>query len=101
MADNQTGKRPSGLPKHLPYEEEVELMSEVIDFFIHRLPHATGETIEHISQANLANDLVKRLEQMTDDDLADLGLHRDDIPEMAANLAGLFKIAHKASDKRG
>lgn len=100
MADNQTGNRPSGLPKHLPYEEEVKLMGEVIDFFIHRLPHATGETIEHISQANLANELVQRLEQMSNDDLAALGLHRDDIPEMAASLAGLFKIAHKASNNR-
>lgn len=97
MADDKPG---SGLPKHLPYEEEARMLSEVVDFFIHRLPHAIEDTAEHLDEAALSSALFGRLSQMTDDDLAEMGLHRDDIPSVAANMAGLFNIAHKAHSAR-
>ena len=88
------------LPKHLPYEEEARMLSDVIEFFIHRLPHAVGETVNHLDEAALSTELMHRLEVMSDEDLAGMGLHRDDIPRISASLAGLFKVAHKAANNR-
>ena len=65
------------LPEHLPYEEEARMLSDVIEFFIHRLPHAIGATVDHIDEAALSTELMHRLEVMSDDDLKGMGLHRE------------------------
>ena len=88
------------LPEHLPYEEEARMLSDVIEFFIHRLPHAIGATVDHIDEAALSTELMHRLEVMSDDDLKGMGLHRSDISKISASLAGLFKVAHKAASNR-
>lgn len=86
------------LPEHLPYEEEAKFLSDVIGFFIHRLPHAIGETMDHLDEAALSTELMHRLEVMTDDDLKEMGVHRDDLAKISSSLAGLFKVAHKAAN---
>ena len=85
-------------PRHIPYEEEAQLMLDVVNFFIKKLPHALEETAQHFDEAAMANTLVNRLSQMTDADLAECGLHRDDIPKTAAAAAHLFGVAHKAGN---
>lgn len=87
-------------PPHYPYEEEAQLMLDVINFFIHKLPHALEETAQHLDEAELAHELVDQLEQLSDDELAKRGLHRDDIVPAASAAAGLFKIAHKAENSK-
>ncbi len=84
-------------PRHIPYEEEAQLMLDVVNFFIKKLPHALEETAEHFDEAALSNTLFQRLSQMTDSELAERGLHRDDIPKAAAATACLLKVAHKAA----
>ena len=38
---------------HLPYEEEAKLMTDIINFFTERLPHATGDALELLDEAAL------------------------------------------------
>jgi hypothetical protein len=84
-------------PRHIPYEEEAQFMLDVVNFFIHKLPHALEVTAEHFDEAALANTLFGRLSQMTDDELGERGLHRNDISKAAAAAAHLFGVAHKAT----
>lgn len=85
-------------PRHIPYEEEAQLMLDVVNFFVHKLPHALEVTAQHFDEAALANTLFGRLSQMTDDELAERGLHRDDISKASAAAAHLFAVAHKANN---
>ena len=50
-------------PRHIPYEEEAQLMLDVVNFFIKKLPHALEETAQHFDEAAMANTLVNRLSQ--------------------------------------
>ncbi|MGE0650123.1 MAG: hypothetical protein AB7P12_00025 [Alphaproteobacteria bacterium] len=87
-------------PRHIPYEEEAQLMLDVVNFFVHKLPHALEATAQHFDEAALSSTLFSRLSQMTDDELAERGLHRDDIPKAAAAAAHLFAVAHKADNAK-
>lgn len=83
-------------PEHIPYEEEAQLMLDVVNFFVQKLPHALEMTAEHFDEAGLANTLTERMENMSDGQLAGLGVHRDDITVVASAAAGLFRIANNA-----
>lgn len=87
-------------PKHIPYEEEAQLMLDVVNFFIHKLPHALEFTAQRFDEAALAHAFTDRLENLSDGQLTELGVHRDDIPDVAAAAAGLFRTAHKAQAER-
>mgnify|MGYP007046918024 CR=1 FL=1 len=83
-------------PEHIPYQEEAQLMLDVVNFFIHKLPHALEMTAQHFDEAALASTFTSRMEDLSDDQLAGLGVHRDDIPVAAAAAAGLFRVANNA-----
>lgn len=87
-------------PRHLPYEEEAQLMLDVVNFFIHKLPHALEVTADQFDEAVLASILFERLTELSDDELAERGLHRNDIAKTAAAAAHLFGVAHKANEAK-
>lgn len=87
-------------PKHIPYEEEAQLMLDVINFFVHKLPHALEFTAQKFDEAALASSFTRRMEDLSDGQLANLGVHRDDIPRVAAAAADLFGAARKAKAER-
>ncbi|MQA66000.1 MAG: hypothetical protein GEU76_08885 [Alphaproteobacteria bacterium] len=87
-------------PRHIPYEEEAQLMLDVVNFFVQKLPHAIESTAQHFDEAALASTLFGRLSQMTDDELAERGLHRDDISKAAAAAAHLFGVAKKVNEAK-
>ena len=80
---------------HLPYEEEAKLMTDIINFFTERLPHATGDALELLDEAALGAELFENLSARTTAVLAELGIERDDLSRVSAAAAGLFIIAHK------
>ncbi|MFM2129623.1 MAG: hypothetical protein RL477_1169 [Pseudomonadota bacterium] len=88
------------IPKHFPYEEEARVLTDVLDFFVHKLPHAIEETAEHIDEAELARELFDQLSDLSDEELAKRGLHREDIARAASAAAGLFRIAHKINSSK-
>jgi hypothetical protein len=82
-------------PRHIPYEEEAQLMLDVVNFFVQKLPHAIESTAQHFDEAALASTLFGRLSQMTE-----RGLHRDDISKAAAAAAHLFGVAKKVNEAK-
>jgi hypothetical protein len=81
-------------PSHLPYAEEAKLYTEILDFFTERLPHAFGDTAEHLDEAALAMELFEVLSAETDEELAGLGITRDELSKVAAAASGLFVVAN-------
>jgi hypothetical protein len=81
-------------PNQLPYAEEAKLYTEIIDFFTERLPHVVGDTAEHLDEAALTKELFEVLSTETDEELAGLGISREEISKVAAAASGLFVIAN-------
>jgi hypothetical protein len=81
-------------PSHLPYEEEAKLFTDIIQFFTDRLPHAIGDTTDHLSEAALSMELFEALSAQTDEDLAKMGISRDELSKVAAAASGLFIVAN-------
>lgn len=69
---------------HLPFEEEAKLLGAVVRFFTARLPHAVGETVEHFDAATLSKELFEDLSARGDEELAGLGIGRDELSKVAA-----------------
>jgi hypothetical protein len=69
--------------QHLPYEEEAQLFTDIVNFFTDRLPHAIGETAELLDEAALSKELFEVLSTETDDELAG-----------SAAASGLFVVAN-------
>lgn len=80
--------------EHLPYEEEAHVLTDIMNFIFERLPHAIGESIEHLDEAQVASLLVEDLEAKPDEELTAMKIKRDDIPKIAGAAAGLFRIAN-------
>lgn len=81
-------------PSQLPYADEAELYTDIIEFFTEKLPHAVGDAAELLDEAALSKELFENLSTCTDEDLAKMGIHRDDISKVAAAAAGLFVVAN-------
>ena len=79
---------------HLPYAEEARLFTDIIEFFTDRLPHAVGETAELLDEAALSRELFEVLSTETDEELAGLGITRDELSKVAAAASGLFVVAN-------
>ena len=79
---------------HLPYEEEAQLFTDIIKFFTDRLPHAVGDTVEHLEEAALSMEMFNSLSILTDEELAGKGIHRDELSKVAAAASGLFVVAN-------
>jgi hypothetical protein len=79
---------------HLPFEEEARLFTDIIEFFTERLPHAVGDTAELLDEAALSMELFEVLSTQTDDELAGLGISRDELSKVAAAASGLFVVAN-------
>ena len=84
--------------KHLPYEAEARLFTDILNFFTDKLPHAVGDTAEHLDEAAVSSELFRNLSLCSDEDLASMGIHRDDLPKVAAAATGLFVVA---SNRKG
>ncbi|MDH3241817.1 MAG: hypothetical protein OEO83_14250 [Alphaproteobacteria bacterium] len=80
--------------KHIPFEEEARLFTDILAFFTDKLPHAVGDTVEHLDEAALSSELFRNLSLCSDEDLASMGIHRDDLPKVAAAASGLFVVAN-------
>jgi hypothetical protein len=85
--------------KHLPYEEEARLFSDILAFFIDRMPHAVGDTMDHLDEAALSSELFRNLSLCTDEELAARGIHRDDVSKVAAAASGLFAVVNNRQDQ--
>ncbi len=85
--------------KHLPYEEEAKFFSDIIRFFGNRLPHAISDTFDHIDEAALSTELFENLSLCSDDELAERGIHRDDISKVAAAASGLLVAANRHNNR--
>ena len=88
--------------RHLPYEEDAQIFTNVLMFFVEKLPHAMGvafhdlkEMAEELDEAELSSELFNRMSSMTEEQLEALGLHREDIAKVSAHSAGLLRVAHK------
>lgn len=79
---------------HLPFEQEAKLFTDIIEFFTDRLPHAIGESVEHLDEAALSRELFENLSARTDEELAQMGIHRDELSKVAAAASGLFLVAN-------
>lgn len=79
---------------HLPYEEEAQLFTDIVNFFTDRLPRAVGETAELLDEAALSRELFEVLSTETDDELAGLGITREELSKVAAAASGLFVVAN-------
>ncbi|MDX1483546.1 MAG: hypothetical protein R3229_03595 [Alphaproteobacteria bacterium] len=79
---------------HLPYEEEARLFTDIIEFFTERLPHAIGETAEHLDEAALSMELFQTLSTKDDAELKEIGITRDELSKVAAAASGLFVVAN-------
>jgi hypothetical protein len=86
-------------PDQLPYADEAKLYTEIIEFFTERLPHAVGDTAEHLDEAALSMELFETLANETDEELAGLGITRDEISKVAAAASGLFAVANNRQKK--
>ncbi|HSR55011.1 MAG TPA: DUF1127 domain-containing protein [Alphaproteobacteria bacterium] len=84
--------------RHIPYEAEAQLFTDILQFFSEKLPHAVGDTVEHIDEAALSSELFRNLSLCSDEELADMGIHRDDIPKVSAAATGLFIIANSRNN---
>jgi hypothetical protein len=62
------------------------------------VPHAVGESIEHLDEAAISTELFLNLSLCTDEELAERGIHRDDISKVAAAASGLFAVANRNKD---
>jgi hypothetical protein len=62
--------------------------------FTDRLPHAVGETAELLDEAALSRELFEVLSTETDEELAGLGIARDELSKVAAAASGLFVVAN-------
>lgn len=80
--------------KHLPLEQEAQLFTDIIQFFTSKLPHAFSETVEHLDEAAVSSELFRNLSTCTDEELAKMGIHRDDLSKVAAAATGLFVVAN-------
>jgi hypothetical protein len=80
--------------KNLPFEEEAQLFTDIIAFFTEKLPHAVEDTVEHIDEAALSRELFENLSACTDEELASMGIHRDELSKVAAAASGLFVAAN-------
>lgn len=80
--------------KHLPLEQEARLFTDIIQFFTEKLPHAFGETVEHLDEAAVSSELFRNLSLCSDEELAKMGIHRDDLSKVAAAATGLFVVAN-------
>lgn len=80
--------------KDIPYSEEAKLASDIVEFIFHKVPHSISEAWEHMEEGALAASFVEDLSALTDQDLSEGGLHRDDISEVSAAAAKLFKVAN-------
>ena len=80
--------------KDIPYYEEAKLTSDIIAFIFQKVPHSFTESWEHLGEAALTASFVEDLLARTDEELADGGIHREDIAEVSAAAAKLFKIAN-------
>lgn len=87
-------------PRHIPYEEEAQLMTDVVNFFIKKLPHALEMTAQHFGEAALSNAMVEQMEAMSDGQLSEIGVKRDGIPKLAASAAHIFKFANNTAVKQ-
>jgi hypothetical protein len=81
-------------PSHLPYAEEAKLYTDIIQFFTEKLPHAVGDAAELLDEAALSMELFENLSTCTDEELAAMGIHRDDLSKVAAAASGLFVVAN-------
>ena len=79
---------------HHPFEEEARLFTDIIEFFTDRLPHALGETAELLNEAALSRELFDNLSIRTDEELAGMGITRDELSKVAAAASGLFVVAN-------
>ena len=79
---------------HFPYQEEAKLITDIIHFFTDRLPHAVGETAEHLDEAVLSTELFRELSTRTAEELAGLEISRDELPKVAAAASGLIVVAN-------
>lgn len=80
--------------KHLPFEEEAQLFTDILAFFTDKLPHAVSDTADHLEEAAVSSELFRNLSLCTDEELASMGIHRDDLPKVAAAASGLFVVAN-------
>ncbi len=48
----------------------------------------------------MASTFSNRMEDLSDGQLTELGVHRDDIPVVAAAAAGLFRVANNATNAK-
>ncbi len=78
----------------LPFEEEAKLLGAVVQFFTARLPHAVCETVEHFDAATLSKELFEDLSARGDEELAELGIGRDELSRVAAAASGLLAGAN-------
>ena len=81
-------------PKHIPYEQEAQLFTDILTFFTEKLPHAVDDTAEHLEEAALSSELFRNLSLCSDEDLASMGIHRDDLSKVAAAASGIFVVAN-------
>lgn len=80
--------------KHYPYEEEAQLFTDILGFFTDKLPHAIDDTAEHLDEAAVSSELFRNLSLCSDEDLASMGIHRDDLAKVAAAASGIFVVAN-------
>ncbi|HSR55010.1 MAG TPA: hypothetical protein VLN73_02130 [Alphaproteobacteria bacterium] len=72
-----------GLPS-LPFQDEARLITRVFNFFGAFAPNQIGKAVA-------ARDLTEALDEMTDQQLADLGISRTGIVAYAAKTSGLIQ----------
>ena len=77
-----------------PYDKEAQLFTDIIQFFTDRLPHAIGDSVEHVDEALLSRELFEELSARTDEELAESGISRDELSKVAAAASGLFWVAN-------
>jgi len=81
-------------PSRLPYADEAKLYTDIVEFFTEKLPHAVGDVAELLDEAALSMELFENLSTCTDEELAAMGIHRDDLSKVAAAASGLFVVAN-------
>ncbi len=80
--------------KHIPYEQEAQLFTDILAFFTDKLPHAVGDTAEHLEEAALSSELFENLTLCSDEELGSMGIHREDLAKVAAAASGIFVVAN-------
>ena len=82
------------IQSHLPFDEEAQLFTDIMEFFTDRLPHAVRKTVEHLDEAALSRELFDTLSTRTDEELAGMGISRGTLSKVAAAASGLFVVAN-------